>query len=168
LSHIKVSMAAQPQPEKRVRFKTGSTEKSALPTDDTTLASDNGSDSDSELSDSSEDPSDDSSSEEEDEDEDSMLDTDPEKSQGKDGVTNLRAGQGKKPVMKLSKKEMGPDIRTFLKDFLPQLKAANDELMAAKKAGTLKSREIDMVDAEEAEEYIEMVSQPRFIISSKR
>jgi hypothetical protein len=38
------------------------------------------------------------------------------------------------------------------------LKAANDELMAAKKAGTLKSREIDMVDAEEEKEYIEMVS----------
>jgi hypothetical protein len=152
-------MAAQTQQEKRVRFQTGSTaEKSALPTDDTTLASDNGSDSDSELSDSSEDPSDDSSSEEEDEDEDAMLDTAPEKQQGKDGVTNLRAGQGKKPVMKLSKKEMGPDIRTFLKDFLPQLKAANDELMAAKKAGTLKSREIDMVDAEEEKEYIEMVS----------
>jgi hypothetical protein len=73
----------------------------------------------------------------------------------------LRAGQGTKPVMKLSKKEMGPDIRTFLKDFLPQLKAANDELMAHKKAGTLKSREIDMTDADEAEEYIEMVGAAR-------
>jgi hypothetical protein len=30
--------------------------------------------------------------------------------------------------MKLDKDELGPDIRSFLKDFLPQLKDANDEL----------------------------------------
>jgi hypothetical protein len=158
-------MAAPAQQPKRVRFQTanGSTaEKSALAADDTTVTSDNGSDSDSELSESSEEPSDESSSEDDDdEDEDAMLDAGPEKQQASNGVTNLRAGQGKKPIMKLNKKEMGPDIRTFLKDFLPQLKAANDELMAQKKAGTLKSREIDMTDADEAEEYIEMVSAAR-------
>jgi hypothetical protein len=158
-------MASAPaQQPKRVRFQpaNGSTAKKSAPAaDDSTVASDNGSDSDSELSESSEDPSSESESEEESEDEDAMLDAAPQKKQASNGVTNLRAGQGTKPVMKLSKKEMGPDIRTFLKDFLPQLKAANDELMAHKKAGTLKSREIDMTDADEAEEYIEMVGAAR-------
>jgi hypothetical protein len=153
---------------KRVRFETdGSSEpsiseESALaPTsvaDDSTVASDFGSDSDSELSESSEEPSSESSSEDEEE-EDAASDAELREQEGNNGVINLRAGQGKKPTMKLDKEELGPDIRDFLKDFLPQLKAANDELEAQKKAGTLKSREIDMADAEEGEPYIEMVHQ---------
>jgi hypothetical protein len=120
---------------------------------DTTDASDVDSDVSSEVSESSEDPSDESD-EEEDEDRD-MEDPDEE------GVVNLRANRGKKPVMKLEAEEM-EDIRPFLKDFLPKLKAANEELEAQKQAGTLETAEIidedtkDDVDAEE--QYIELVS----------
>lgn len=152
---------------KRVRFEADASsdpsisEESALAStsaaDDSTVASDFGSDSDSELAESSEEPSSDSSSEDEDE-EDAASDAELHEPKGSNGVVNLRAGQGKKPTMKLDKKELGPDIRDFLKDFLPQLKAANDELEAQRKAGTLKGREIDMTDAEEPEQYIEMVS----------
>jgi hypothetical protein len=127
--------------------------------DSTTNASDLGtSDSDSELSESSEEPSSDetSSDEEEDDDgEDTEMELEEPKSQ--DGIVNLRANKGKKPIMKLGDEDLGPDIRGFLKDFLPQLKAANEELEAQKKAGTLKS--LDSVEAhEEGEPYIEMVS----------
>jgi hypothetical protein len=144
------------QRPKRVRFQTsGSSDPAATSTaDDSAVGSDQDSDS-SELSESSEDPSSESS----DEDEDEALDVDMNERQGKDGVTNLRAGQGKKPTMKFDRTKLGPDIRIFLKDFLPQLKAANDELESHRKAGTLKSREIDMTDADDVEEYIEMVSQ---------
>jgi hypothetical protein len=152
---------------KRVRFETENSsdpsisEESALaPTsaaDDSTAASDLESDSDSELSESSEEPSSDSSSEDEEE-EDATSDAELQEQEGNHGVINLRAGQGKKPTMKLDKDELGPDIRHFLKDFLPQLKAANDELEAQKKAGTLKDKEIDMTDDKEGEPYIEMVS----------
>jgi hypothetical protein len=144
------------QRPKRVRFQTsGSSDPAATSTaDDSTVGSDQDSDS-SELSESSEDPSSESS---DDEDEDEALDVDMNERQGKDGVTNLRAGQGKKPTMKFDRTKLGPDIRIFLKDFLPQLKAANDELESHRKAGTLKSREIDMTDADDVEEYIEMVS----------
>lgn len=72
-------------------------------------------------------------------------------------VVNLRANRGKKPTYKLDEEEFGPDIRTFLKDFLPQLKASNEELEAQRKEGTLKKREIEVVDEEEDEQYIEMV-----------
>lgn len=125
--------------------------------DSTTNASDLGtSDSDSELSESSEEPSSDetSSDEEEDDDgEDTEMELEEPKSQ--DGIVNLRANRGKKPIMKLGDEDLGPDIRGFLKDFLPQLKAANEELEAQKKAGSLKS--LDSVEAhEEGEPYIEM------------
>ncbi|KAH7384108.1 hypothetical protein DE146DRAFT_636250 [Phaeosphaeria sp. MPI-PUGE-AT-0046c] len=130
-------------PEKHVRFE----------------AEDPASDSDSELSESSEEPSSESSGEDESDAEESK-NTANTKQQARrrknDGITNLRAGQGQKPIMRLDKNDMGPDIRDFLKGFLPQLKAANEELVAHRKAGTLKSREIDMVDAPEEEEYIEM------------
>lgn len=130
--------------EKRVRFE----------------AEDVASASESELSESSEDPSSESSSDESDAEESTTTAKAKHHARrGKnDGITNLRAGQGQKPVMRLNKGDMGPDIRDFLKDFLPQLKAANEELVAHRKAGTLKSREIDMVDAPEEQEYIEMVS----------
>ena len=97
-----------------------------------------------------------SSDEEEDDDgEDTEMELEEPKSQ--DGIVNLRANRGKKPIMKLGDEDLGPDIRGFLKDFLPQLKAANEELEAQKKAGTLKS--LDSVEAhEEGEPYIEMVS----------
>lgn len=125
-----------------------------------TNASDYGtSDTDSTLSESSEEPSsDESSSEEEDDEDDDGEDTQMEldEAKGADGVVNLRANRGTKPIMKLTKAEMGPDIRGFLKDFLPRLKAANEELEAQKRAGTL--RRLDAEDQEEGEPYIEMVS----------
>lgn len=108
----------------------------------------------SELSESSEDPSDLSSSEDED-DENTEMDVE---TQQEPEVVNLRANRGQKPTYKLDKEEFGPDIRTFLKDFLPQLKAANEELEAQRKEGTLKNREIDTADGQENEQYIEMVS----------
>lgn len=116
------------------------------------------SDTDSTLSESSEEPSSDESSSEDDDDDDDGEDTEMEldEPKGADGVVNLRANRGKKPIMKLSKEEMGPDIRDFLKDFLPRLKAANEELEAQKRAGTLKS--MDAEDQDEGEPYIEMVS----------
>jgi hypothetical protein len=147
---------------KRVRFDTDDSsepsisDESALAStnaaDDSTIASDFGSDSDSDLSESSEEPSSESSSE--DEEDDAASDMELEEQAGKDGVVNLRLG--KKPTMKLDKDELGPDIRTFLKDFLPQLKAANDELEAQRKAGTLESKMID-ANEEPGEQYIEMV-----------
>jgi len=129
-------------------------------TDDTAKnASDYGtSDTDSTLSESSEEPSSDESSSEEEEEDDDGEDTEMEldEAKGADGVVNLRANRGTKPIMKLTKAEMGPDIRGFLKDFLPRLKAANEELEAQKRAGTL--RRLDAEDQEEGEPYIEMVS----------
>jgi hypothetical protein len=154
-------------PHKRVRFSPSAISSSpepALTSTSTTGASsstnasdytsNNDNDSDSELSSSSEEPSDDSSSEEEDQD----GDTDMSEHVAKDGVVNLVANRGKKPVMKLGvdDEELGPDIRGFLKDFLPQLKASNDELERQKKAGTLQS--IDAPEEEEGKPYIEMVS----------
>jgi hypothetical protein len=143
------SPALQP---KRVRFEPSTSDEATRASNN---IADDDSDSGSELSESSEDPSSESSSE--DEDEDAALDVEMTEQKGRDGVVNLRAGQGKKPTMKLRKHEQGPDLRAFLKDFLPKLKAANDELESQRKAGTLKSREIDMTDADDAEQYIEMV-----------
>lgn len=147
---------------KRVRFvgddssePSISGESSLVPTsvgEQSTDASDYDSESGSELSESSEEPSDDSSDDESDG-EDTEMELD--EHQGSDGVVNLRANRGKKPIMRLDKEELGPDIRDFLKDFLPQLKAANEELEAQKKAGTLKS--LDAEVTEDGEPYIEMV-----------
>ncbi|KAH6875941.1 hypothetical protein BKA58DRAFT_131896 [Alternaria rosae] len=124
--------------------------------DSTTNASDFGtSDSDSELSESSEEPSSDESSSEEEEDDGEDTEMELEGPLSQDGVVNLRANRGTKPVMKLGNKDLGPDIRGFLKDFLPQLKAANEELEAQKKAGTLKSLE-SVEGQDEGEPYIEM------------
>ncbi|KAJ6278873.1 hypothetical protein J3E71DRAFT_369968 [Bipolaris maydis] len=130
-------------------------------TDDTTTnASDYGtSDTDSTLSESSEEPSSDESSSSEDDDDDENDDGEDtemelDEAKGADGVVNLRANRGTKPIMKLTKAEMGPDIRGFLKDFLPRLKAANEELEAQKRAGTL--RRLDAEDQEDGEPYIEM------------
>ncbi|KAI4954245.1 hypothetical protein J4E91_001955 [Alternaria rosae] len=124
--------------------------------DSTTNASDFGtSDSDSELSESSEEPSSNESSSEEEEDDGEDTEMELEEPLSQDGVVNLRANRGTKPVMKLGNDDLGPDIRGFLKDFLPQLKAANEELEAQKKAGTLKSLE-SVEGQDEGEPYIEM------------
>lgn len=113
----------------------------------------NSDDESSELSESSEEPSDLSSSED-DHEESTKMDAEAPK---EPEVVNLRANRGQKPTYKLDEQEFGPDIRLFLKDFLPQLKAANEELEAERTQGTLKKREIDAVDGEEDEQYIEMV-----------
>lgn len=152
---------------KRVRFATDSSsspthstsDNSTLaPTDSSTAASDYDSDSDTSMSESSSDPSSESSSEdgESDEDEDTASESNLPDYTGRNGITSLRAGQGKKPTMKIDQDELGPDIRDFLKDFLPQLKKANEELEMQKKAGTLKG--IDAEEGAEGETYIEMVS----------
>lgn len=108
----------------------------------------------SELSESSEEPSDLSSSEDDDDDEHSKKE--PETTHEPD-VVNLRANRGQKPTYKLDDEDLGPDIRTFLKDFLPKLKAANEELEEERNRGTLKKREIDAVEGDEDQQYIEMV-----------
>jgi hypothetical protein len=109
------------------------------------------SESDSELEESSEEPSSDESSEE---DSDEELQSDLE---DENGIVNLPAVRARKPNMKLPKDELGPDLRPFLANFLPQLKAANEALEKEREAGTLKA--IDGEDAVEGDgEYIEMVS----------
>lgn len=113
-------------------------------------------DNSSELSSSSEEPSSDSSSEDEAEADNS--DVEMHEHTSSDGTVNLLANRGKKPTMRLNQDELGPDIRTFLKDFLPQLKASNDELEAQRKAGTLKGLEMEGESDAEGGEHIEMVS----------
>ncbi|KAF3042972.1 hypothetical protein E8E12_009421 [Didymella heteroderae] len=139
--------------EPSISTKSDSTVKASSAPTEFTGASDLGSgDESSELSESSEEPSDLSSSEDEDEERpktDAAAPTEEE-------VVNLRANRGQKPTYKLDEEDLGPDIRTFLKEFLPQLKAANEELEAERKQGTLKKREIDVVDGEDNEQYIEM------------
>ncbi|KAF1924208.1 uncharacterized protein M421DRAFT_14286, partial [Didymella exigua CBS 183.55] len=127
---------------------------SSAPAESTDASELNSGDESSELSESSEEPSDLSSSEDDDDiDETTKMDAEtPEEPE----VVNLRANRGQKPTYKLDEEGLGPDIRTFLKDFLPQLKAANEELEAERKQGTLKKREIDAVDGEDDEQYIEM------------
>lgn len=128
-------------------------EASSAPTETTDTSEIASGDESSELSESSEEPSDLSSSENEDEESTKMNGAAPAEPE----VVNLRANRGQKPTYKLDEEDMGPDIRTFLKDFLPQLKAANEELEAERKQGTLKKREIDAVEGEDDEQYIEMV-----------
>jgi hypothetical protein len=119
------------------------------------------SDSESDLSESSEEPSDESDVEESEEgsDDGSHDDGDEEGENTEDAVVNLRANRGERPSYKLPDDEALEDIRPFLKDFIPKLKAANEELEAQKKAGTLKTSEIvGEDDGNGQEEYIEMVS----------
>lgn len=122
--------------------------------DDTTDNTDADSDQSSDVSESSEEPSDESSEEASDEDDipaDGGVQND-------NGIVNLRANRGEKPVMKLGKLD-ADDIRPFLKDFLPKLKAANEELEVQRRAGTLKTAEMEEGGSEEGEEqYIELVS----------
>lgn len=146
-------LSTEKSSEPPISSKPDSTVKASDPPAEPTDASDlNSDDESSELSESSEEPSDLSSSEDEDEERtnmDAAAPTEPE-------IVNLRANRGQKPTYKLDE-DLGPDIRTFLKDFLPQLKAANEELEAERKQGTLKKREIDAVEGEDNEQYIEMV-----------
>lgn len=140
--------------ETSISSKSDSTVKASNAIGQSTDASDlNSDDESSELSESSEEPSDLSSSEDEDA-ESTKMDTETPK---EPEVVNLRANRGTKPTYRLDEEELGPDIRTFLKDFLPQLKAANEELEAQRKEGTLKKRVIESVDADEDQQYIEMV-----------
>lgn len=129
------------------------TKASRAPTKSTEADHVGSADESSELSESSEEPSDLSSSEDEEEGSTKMDVEEPKEPD----VVNLRANRGQKPTYKLDDEELGPDIRTFLKDFLPQLKAANEELEAERNKGTLKKREIDVVEGDEDEQYIEMV-----------
>lgn len=148
----KISPADSSEPS--VSSQSGSQLKASSALAESTNASNQDSgDESSELSESSEEPSDLSSSEDDDEE---ITNRDVE-APAEPAVVNLRANRGQKPTYKLDEEDLGPDIRTFLKDFLPQLKAANEELEAERKQGALKKREIDAVDGEEDEQYIEMV-----------
>ena len=140
--------SSKPSLSSTSEFTVKASSAAAEPTDVSDL---NPGDESSEMSESSEEPSDLSSSEDE---ESTEMDT---KAPREPEVVNLRANRGQKPTYKLDEDEFGPDIRTFLKDFLPQLKAANEELEAERRQGTLKKREIDAVDGNEDEQYIEMV-----------
>lgn len=109
------------------------------------------------LSSSSEEPSDESSDSDE---HGSRSDDEAPGERDGDGIVNLRVNQGPKPVMKLGDSELGDDIRPFLKEFLPKLRAANEELEAQRKAGTLSTVEVQGEDAAAEhgdEQYIEMV-----------
>ncbi|KAF1994894.1 hypothetical protein P154DRAFT_539171 [Amniculicola lignicola CBS 123094] len=111
---------------------------------------DSDSDSDSELSVSSEDPSSDS------DDDESEMDIDKHEEDA-DRITNLRANQGQKPTIRLSEVDLGPDLRPWLEDFLPKLKAANEELEVERAAGTLAKRAIEIDDDQVGEgQHIEM------------
>ncbi|KAJ4290461.1 hypothetical protein N0V90_010678 [Kalmusia sp. IMI 367209] len=127
--------------------------------EDTTEASEVESDASSEVSESSDEPSDESSEEEDDDDseleEDENEDEDEHAQQSGEEVVNLRANRGNKPKFKIA--DDVEDIRPFLKDFLPKLKAANEELEAQKKAGRIQSSEVAGEENEDNEEqYIEM------------
>ncbi|KAF1973779.1 hypothetical protein BU23DRAFT_123945 [Bimuria novae-zelandiae CBS 107.79] len=134
-----------------------------LPTsvpEDTTEASDD----ESWVSESSEEPSDESDIEESEDGSDAGDDGDEDEEEGKedsehgeDTVVNIRANRGERPSYKLPEDEELEDIRPFLKDFLPQLKAANEELEAQREAGTLRTSEIiGDEDGDSEEQYIEM------------
>ncbi|KAF2259294.1 hypothetical protein CC78DRAFT_548459 [Lojkania enalia] len=116
-----------------------SDESALIPTsvpEESTDASDADMDSESELSESSEEPSSESPSE--DDSDEASEESELEVQEDQDEIVNLRADKGKKPKMKLSKHDLGPDLLPFLADFLPKLRAANKELEAQRKAGTLK------------------------------
>ena len=115
-------------------------------------------DNESYLSESSEEPSDESDIEESGEDSDDDEEEEEEEA-AEEAVVNLRANRGERPSYKLPDDEALEDIRPFLKDFIPKLKAANEELEAQKQAGTLQTTEIIGEDDGNAEDqYIEMVS----------
>lgn len=120
-----------------------------------------GSDDESWVSESSEEPSDESSedSSEAEDDEEQEHGMDEDLRLGAEDVVNLRANRGTRPDFKLPGEEELEDIRPFLKDFLPQLKAANEELEAQKAAGTLQTSEIvGEEETDDEEQYIELVS----------
>lgn len=114
------------------------------------------------VSESSEEPSDESSEDDSSEAEDDIDGNEmDEEDAGQDAVevVNIRANRGQKPDYKLPGDEELEDIRPFLKDFLPKLKAANEELEAQKKAGKLQTSEMIGDEGGDGEEqYIEMVS----------
>jgi hypothetical protein len=129
------------------------TRRTKLPPTATRSASDKLSppdnDDSSSVSPSSEEPSSDDSSADEDGDADSDEDLDAL------GAINLRANRGTKPCMKMNTQDE-PDVRAFLRDFLPKLKAANEELESERQAGTLKDKMMDNAGEEADGQYIEM------------
>jgi len=106
-------------------------------------------DSDSELSTSSEEPSSDSESE----DSDSEIDTSDRASTVDDGETIVNVRPGSKPEMTLESLKGG--LKSRLKAFIPELKAANQELEKEKVDGSIERRNIEHVDEDEGP-YIEM------------
>ncbi|KAF2202790.1 hypothetical protein GQ43DRAFT_298999 [Delitschia confertaspora ATCC 74209] len=143
------------QPENSSVFSTSRPSESAA-------ASDVDSDSESELSESSSDPSSASSTDEEsssDEEEDEVQQEEAKEegsSEEEDNVIiDIIPRPAEKPKMRLS--EIGnnvSDLKARLQSFLPQLKAANEELERERRAGTLKNRVIE--GDEGGGEYIEM------------
>lgn len=115
------------------------------------------SDTESDLSESSEDPSSDSSSDNESNSnsDDAESDNEVENAGDENDRVNLPANRGSKPVMKLRDGELGEDVRPWLKEFLPRLRAANEELEKERKTGALKDKVIEREDEEG--QYIEMV-----------
>jgi hypothetical protein len=164
---VKHQHSSSPEPS------TVSDDSALVPTvvpEETTDASDMNSDMSSEVSESSEEPSEDDSSEgdsdmedveEEEEEEDGKEEEVQDVEEDGDGeeVVNLRANRGQKPVMKMEGDEV-EDIRPFLKNFLPKLKAANEELEVQKRAGTLETAELEEGEGRDdaEEQYIELVS----------
>jgi hypothetical protein len=107
--------------------------------------------SESELSISSEDPSSESSSDGEDE---ANSDSDDASvADGGEQITNVRVGS--KPTMK--REDTAGSLIQRLQHFIPEMKAANQELEKERAAGTLERRNIEKVEDEEGQ-HIEMVS----------
>jgi hypothetical protein len=149
------NLRVSPRPSKRANHAPSTSPEPSTLSDDsalhstdvpasTTTATSTHSDDDlsSEVSSSSDEPSDSSSEGEE--------DSDMEDAEDASGITNLPANRGQKPVMKLPTDDEMEDIRPFLKDFLPKLRKANEELEEQRRAGTLETAE--MLDAEEGDE----------------
>lgn len=98
-----------------------------------------------------------------DSDEDSDVEADEVSQQGDAG--NVEASEepitvrgATKPSMKLSKvdRELGTSLRSRLKAFLPKMAEANRELEAERAAGTLEQRNIENMEDDEDDQYIEM------------
>lgn len=112
-------------------------------TDPTSIEAD---ESDSDLSSSSEEPSSVSSGSDSDELDDSVADSD-----YNSDVINLRIGG--KPTMRLCPAHTAPgfDLLAKVRDFMPQIHAANEELDQERAEGTLDKRKLEIDDNEEPE-----------------
>jgi Domain of unknown function (DUF4598) len=70
-------------------------------------------------------------------------------------IINLRSGT--KPKIEISEEHGAPSILDKLREFMPKMKAANDELEVEREDGTLYRRNLEIVDEEEGGQIIEMV-----------